>query len=116
MVRRRDGGLVLERTREADPPVSTTEVHNHIFAIQKKLLAKFEDAEFELVLGPDEAYHLKVYTDEPSILSPMDLVADELLDLHDTVGIELYIVPLSLRDKKNETPILPRHMRNGKSP
>lgn len=110
MSRRREGGLVLDRTREADPPIST-EVHNHIFAVQKRLLEEFPAAEFDLVYGPDEAYHLKVWTDERSILRVMEVVEDDLLNLLDDYGIELYVIPLSLQDKKNDTPHLPRHMR-----
>lgn len=77
--------------------------YEHIRAIEKKIKAEYEDAEFQLLCGPEEALHLKVFVDA-SMWDVMDLVRDDLLGLREDTGMCLYVVPVGHEDREDGGP------------
>lgn len=79
------------QTREA-----IAHIHNLIQPIEDKLKAKYPEAKFLL----NDLLQLNVYTNEPTLLAPMEIVEDDLLELEDKQGIQLHICHLPLKDWK----------------
>jgi hypothetical protein len=89
--------LMTDVSTSVDP-----KIFNFIRAIEDKIKAKYSDAEFELLDGPDEMLHLKVFTDQAkSFWDPIELVKDELLSLQQREGIALHVIPQAMEDKED---------------
>jgi hypothetical protein len=99
LLTRVDGGLVVGRV---DP-----EVYNQIRRIEDKIRGEYADAEFELLCGPDDALHLKVFTNDDDLWGPLALVEHDLIDLQARDGLNLHLIPLRFEDKEEteETPL-----------
>ena len=98
LLTRVDSGLVVGRV---DP-----EVYNQIRRIEDKIRVKYANAEFELLCGPDDALHLKVFTNDEDLWGPLALVEEDLIDLQASDGLNLHLIPLRFEDKEEseETP------------
>ena len=72
--------------------------------VEDKIKATYLDAEFQLLCGPDEALHLKVYSSAPSMWDVMDLVRDDLLELREKAGIFLFVLPVRHEDREGNEP------------
>lgn len=78
--------------------------------IERKIKAKYGDADFQLLCGPEEALHLKVYSSAPTMWDVMDLVRGDLAELEDTANMLLYVVPVRHEDREQG----PDPRRNGR--
>jgi len=85
---------------EGVSPRLVTEVYNTIKAIEAKIREEYPEVETELLCGPDEALHLIVYTNDPSLWNPMEYIEDELVALEDRENLSLYVVPLRFSDRE----------------
>jgi hypothetical protein len=103
---------VDERPKVAEPP-RATDFHNHVWEVQRKLIEKYPEAQFELTEGPDDAFHLKVYTEETSLWAPIEAVEDMLIDLQLEDHIDLHVIPLML--SQWEGPRVPKDYRASRS-
>ena len=72
--------------------------------IERKIKSVYEDADFELLVGPDDALHLRVYSSAESIWDVMDLVEDELIALEDDDGLAVFVVPVRHEDREAKIP------------
>lgn len=80
-------------------------------SIEDKIKDKYDDATFQLLCGPEEALHLKVYSSAPTMWDVMDLVRDDLAELEDNANMLLYVVPVRHEDREQA----PDARRNGRN-
>lgn len=92
------------------PTIVFAKTYELIRGIEHKIQAAFEDADFELLVGPDDVLHLRVSSSAESIWEVMDLVEDDLIALEDGEGLTLFVVPVRHEDRE---PKLPSERRNG---
>lgn len=91
-----DGGIVVGHI--------APEAYNLIRRVEDKIRAAYKEAEFELLCGPDDALHLKVYTNDEDLWGPLQLVERDLLHLQETEGLNLHVVPLRFEDREDPEP------------
>ena len=72
--------------------------------IEDKIKVAYPDAEFQLLCGPEEAMHLKVYSNAPTMWDVMELVRDDLTELEETSTLALYVVPIRHEDREPGSP------------
>lgn len=103
--------MVLEATPRS-VSMAAADIHKAVSKIEAKIRAVYKDADFDLLVGPDDAYHLRVFTSEPSLWKPIELVEDDLFDLQEAEQIQLYVIPLRHEDREGVNDP-PGFMRNG---
>ncbi len=95
------------------PTVVFAETYELIRHIEQKITSVFGDAEFELLVGPDDALHLRVYSSADSVWEVIDLVEDEIIALEDDEGLSLFVVPVRHEDREAKPPADLRRNGNG---
>ncbi|MCH8007279.1 MAG: hypothetical protein IIC91_00260 [Chloroflexi bacterium] len=95
------------------PTIVFAETYELIRHIEEKIAAVFADAKFELLVGPDSALHLRVYSSAESVWEVIDLVEDDVIALEDDEGLSLFVVPVRHEDRETKPPAELR--RNGRS-
>lgn len=83
------------------PPDIFVPAYELIRGIEDKIKNRYPDAEFQLLCGPEEALHLKVYSDAPSMWDVMELVRDDLMELREAAEMCLYVVPVRHEDRED---------------
>ncbi len=94
------------------PTIVFAKTYELIRHIEQRIKSVFEDADFELLVGPDDALHLRVYSSANSVWEVIDLVEDEVIALEDDEGLSLFVVPVRHEDREAKPPAELR--RNGK--
>ena len=84
------------------PTVVFAEAYELIRNVEKKIKSAYDDAEFELLVGPDDALHLRVYSSAPSMWEIIELVEDDLIALEDEEELQLFIVPVRHEDRERQ--------------
>ena len=85
------------------PPDIFVPAYELIRGIESKIKDEYPDAEFQLLCGPEEALHLKVYSNAPSMWDVMDLVRADLMELRETAEMCLYVVPVRHEDREDQS-------------
>lgn len=93
------------------PTVVFAETYEIVRSIEQKIKGVHDDAEFELLVGPDDALHLRVYSSAPTIWEIIELVEDDLAALEDDEDLQLFVVPVRHEDRESRRSGDPR--RNG---
>jgi len=96
--------MTATRTRDVMLPTRVfAEAYKLVHGIEDKILENYPGAEFDLLCGPDEVLHLKVYTPQGALTDLLDLVEEDLMLLEDTQDLTLYVIPLRLEDREDCT-------------